>query len=149
MAARPGLVIAYAVGTAEDPSVGGHRDFLADVRSVAASVDRFVLPLQADEVVAVALAVTSHSSACRDRSGGTGLPHGAASGRYPRARQPRGGVRGGVGKVSDEDRRQVLALLAPGSELREGIERIIRSGRGALIVIAWTPEVEPWCPAGS
>jgi superfamily II DNA or RNA helicase len=46
------LVIAYAVGTAEDPSVGGHRDFLADVRSVAASVDRFVLPLQADEVVA-------------------------------------------------------------------------------------------------
>jgi superfamily II DNA or RNA helicase len=44
------LVITYAVGTAEDPSVGGHRDFLADVRAVAASVDRFALPRQADDL---------------------------------------------------------------------------------------------------
>jgi diadenylate cyclase len=42
----------------------------------------------------------------------------------------------------DERLRPVLALLAPGSHLREGIERIIRSGRGALMVIGWTPEVE-------
>jgi diadenylate cyclase len=53
-----------------------------------------------------------------------------------------------VTKVSDEDRREVLALLAPGSELREGIERIIRSGRGALIVIGWTPKVEPLVSGG-
>ena len=44
------LVIAYAFGTAEDPTVGGHRDFLADVRAVAAKVDRFTLPTQAAEV---------------------------------------------------------------------------------------------------
>ncbi len=50
--------------------------------------------------------------------------------------------------VSDQERRHVLALLAPGSELREGIERIIRSGRGALIVIGWTPEVEPLVSGG-
>jgi len=50
--------------------------------------------------------------------------------------------------VSEEARREVLALLAPGSELREGIERIIRSGRGALIVIGWTPEVEPLVSGG-
>jgi diadenylate cyclase len=42
----------------------------------------------------------------------------------------------------DEALREVLALLAPGSALREGMERIIRSGRGALIVVGWTPEVE-------
>lgn len=42
----------------------------------------------------------------------------------------------------DEALREVLALLAPGSSLREGMERIIRSGRGALLVIGWTPEVE-------
>lgn len=50
--------------------------------------------------------------------------------------------------VSDQDRRTVLALLAPGSELREGIERIIRSGRGALMVIGWTPAVEPLVSGG-
>lgn len=50
--------------------------------------------------------------------------------------------------ISDQDRRHVLGLLAPGSELREGIERIIRSGRGALIVIGWTPEVEPLVSGG-
>ncbi len=50
--------------------------------------------------------------------------------------------------VSEQDRRRVLALLAPGSELREGIERIIRSGRGALIVIGWTPTVEPLVSGG-
>lgn len=38
--------------------------------------------------------------------------------------------------------RAVFATLAPGSPMREGIERIIASGRGALIVIGWTPEVE-------
>jgi diadenylate cyclase len=35
--------------------------------------------------------------------------------------------------------RAVLAMLAPGTHLREGIERIIRAGRGTLIVIGWTP----------
>lgn len=38
--------------------------------------------------------------------------------------------------------RTALVLLAPGTELREGMERIIRAGRGALLVVGWTPEVE-------
>ena len=36
----------------------------------------------------------------------------------------------------------VLATLAPGMPLREGIERIISAGRGALVVIGWDDEVE-------
>lgn len=44
--------------------------------------------------------------------------------------------------------RTVLALLAPGSVLREGIERIIRSGRGSLMVVGFGPEVEPVVSGG-
>jgi diadenylate cyclase len=44
--------------------------------------------------------------------------------------------------------RAILALLAPGTPLREGIERIIRARRGALMVIGWTPEVEPVVSGG-
>ena len=44
--------------------------------------------------------------------------------------------------------RDVLALLAPGTPLREGIERVISAGRGALIVIGWSPEVEPLVSGG-
>ncbi len=44
--------------------------------------------------------------------------------------------------------REVLALLAPGTPLREGIERIIRAGRGALIVIGWSPQIEPLVSGG-
>ena len=44
--------------------------------------------------------------------------------------------------------REVLALLAPGTPLREGIERIIRAGRGALIVIGWSPRIEPLVSGG-
>jgi diadenylate cyclase len=48
----------------------------------------------------------------------------------------------------DDDLRAVFAMLAPGSPLREGIERIIASGRGALMVVGWTPEVEPIVSGG-
>jgi diadenylate cyclase len=50
--------------------------------------------------------------------------------------------------MRDEGLRAVLALLAPGTPLREGIERIIRAGRGALMVIGWTPAVEPVVSGG-
>ncbi len=46
------------------------------------------------------------------------------------------------------DLRSVLALLAPGTPLREGIERIIRARRGALMVIGLTSEVEPIVSGG-
>jgi diadenylate cyclase len=42
----------------------------------------------------------------------------------------------------DEELMAVLAMLAPGTILREGVERVIRAGRGALIVIGWTGEVD-------
>lgn len=48
----------------------------------------------------------------------------------------------------NDDLRAVFAMLAPGSPLREGIERIIASGRGALVVVGWTPEVEPIVSGG-
>lgn len=48
----------------------------------------------------------------------------------------------------DRKLRDVLAMLAPGTPLREGIERIIRGGRGALIVIGWGPRVEPLVSGG-
>ncbi len=44
--------------------------------------------------------------------------------------------------------REVLVMLAPGTPLREGIERIIRGGRGALIVIGWGPKIEPLVSGG-
>lgn len=53
--------------------------------------------------------------------------------------------------MPEPDRKQVravLAMLAPGSVLREGIERIIRSGRGSLMVIGWGGEVEPVVSGG-
>lgn len=48
----------------------------------------------------------------------------------------------------DQGLRDVLTMLAPGTPLREGIERIIRAGRGALMVIGWSPEVEPLVSGG-
>lgn len=42
----------------------------------------------------------------------------------------------------DAELMPVLAMLAPGTNIREGIERIIRAGRGALIVIGWDSEVD-------
>jgi diadenylate cyclase len=44
--------------------------------------------------------------------------------------------------------RAALAMLAPGTHLREGIERIIRADRGTLIVIGWTPQIEPLVSGG-
>ena len=36
----------------------------------------------------------------------------------------------------------VLQMLAPGTTIRDGIERVIGAGRGALIVVGWTDTVE-------
>lgn len=45
-------------------------------------------------------------------------------------------------------RREVLTLLAPGTMLRDGIERILRAERGALIVLGATPQVQAICSGG-
>ena len=44
--------------------------------------------------------------------------------------------------------RTTIARLAPGTPLRDGLERILRGRTGALIVIGHDPEVESICAGG-
>ena len=44
--------------------------------------------------------------------------------------------------------REALQAVAPGTDLREGLERIKRSHTGALIVLGYTPEIEAMCSGG-
>lgn len=44
--------------------------------------------------------------------------------------------------------REALRTVAPGTPLREGLERIQRSHTGALIVLGYTPEVQAICSGG-
>ena len=44
--------------------------------------------------------------------------------------------------------RAVLATVAPGTWLRDGLERILRGNTGALIVLGWDPTVEALCTGG-
>jgi diadenylate cyclase len=48
----------------------------------------------------------------------------------------------------DEVLRNVLATVAPGTWLRDGLERILRGNTGALIVIGWDKTVEELCTGG-
>ncbi|HZZ98120.1 MAG TPA: DNA integrity scanning diadenylate cyclase DisA, partial [Jatrophihabitantaceae bacterium] len=48
----------------------------------------------------------------------------------------------------DEMLRSVLATVAPGTWLRDGLERILRGNTGALIVIGWDRTVETLCTGG-
>lgn len=50
--------------------------------------------------------------------------------------------------VRDEALRHVLAKVAPGTALREGIDRIIRSGKGAIIVLGLDDSVAPLLSGG-
>lgn len=48
----------------------------------------------------------------------------------------------------DEHRRSALAVVAPGTALRDGLERIVRGNTGALIVLGIDPVVEEICSGG-
>jgi diadenylate cyclase len=48
----------------------------------------------------------------------------------------------------DEQRRAALAAVAPGTVLREGLERILRGSTGALIVLGYDQAVEDLCSGG-
>jgi diadenylate cyclase len=48
----------------------------------------------------------------------------------------------------EEARRLVLALVAPGTGLREGLERILRGNTGALIVLGFDKVMETICTGG-
>jgi diadenylate cyclase len=52
-----------------------------------------------------------------------------------------------VSKARD-DRRAALAPVAPGTVLREGLERILRGSTGALIVLGYDDGVEELCSGG-
>jgi diadenylate cyclase len=53
-----------------------------------------------------------------------------------------------VSDVRDERRRSALAVVAPGTELRDGLERIVRGNTGALIVLGYDPVVQEICSGG-
>ena len=44
--------------------------------------------------------------------------------------------------------RETLARVAPGTGLRDGLERILRGGTGALIVLGHDSDVEKICDGG-
>jgi diadenylate cyclase len=48
----------------------------------------------------------------------------------------------------DERRRAALAIVAPGTPLRDGLERIVRGSTGALIVLGFDAIVEDICSGG-
>jgi diadenylate cyclase len=48
----------------------------------------------------------------------------------------------------DDALRSVLATVAPGTWLRDGLERILRGNTGALIVLGWDKTVETMCTGG-
>ncbi len=49
---------------------------------------------------------------------------------------------------SDRALLKVLAQIAPGTPLREGLDRVLQSGRGGLIVVGDSPEVLNICSGG-
>jgi diadenylate cyclase len=53
-----------------------------------------------------------------------------------------------VGEGRDERRRAALAIVAPGTELRDGLERIVRGSTGALIVLGYDDVVRGICSGG-
>src|SRR5436190_21112190 len=48
----------------------------------------------------------------------------------------------------DDPLRATLALMAPGTALRDGLERILRGNTGGLIVIGWDRVVDSLCTGG-
>ncbi|MCW2503178.1 MAG: integrity scanning protein DisA [Actinomycetia bacterium] len=53
-----------------------------------------------------------------------------------------------VGAEREEKLRQTLALVAPGTALRDGLERILRGNTGALIVLGYDSDVDALCTGG-
>ena len=53
-----------------------------------------------------------------------------------------------VGIGRDERRRVALAVVAPGTALRDGLERIVRGNTGALIVLGYDRTVREICSGG-
>src|SRR5690606_9793983 len=54
----------------------------------------------------------------------------------------------GVRSLSTPTLREILGWVAPGTELRDGLERILRGRTGALIVLGYDDVVESICTGG-
>lgn len=52
------------------------------------------------------------------------------------------------GAAAEEVMNQVLAMVAPGTQLREGLENILRAKTGGLIVVGDSPDVLALCDGG-
>jgi diadenylate cyclase len=50
--------------------------------------------------------------------------------------------------TSDDQLRSTLAAVAPGTPLRDGLERILRGNTGGLVVLGYNREVESLCTGG-
>lgn len=50
--------------------------------------------------------------------------------------------------TADEHLRAVLAAIAPGTQLRDGLERILRGNTGGLVVLGYDRSVEALCTGG-
>lgn len=79
-------------------------------------------------------------------------PRGHSEGRPP-GLTPRGDPEGRPTRLTPdrhpESRRRVaLAVVAPGTELRDGLERIVRANTGALIVLGYDAVVRDICSGG-
>jgi len=55
---------------------------------------------------------------------------------------------GTAGRPAESCRRVALAVVAPGTALRDGLERIVRANTGALIVLGFDPVVRDICSGG-
>ena len=80
------------------------------------------------------------------RTGGAGPPRPGTGLAF---RPGGGGVASWAGGTASTDPlRATLALMAPGTVLRDGLERILRGRTGALIVIGYDDSVESICDGG-
>ena len=52
------------------------------------------------------------------------------------------------GSLTNDPLRATLALMAPGTALRDGLERILRGRTGGLIVLGYDKVVESLCTGG-
>ncbi|MEV4257619.1 diadenylate cyclase, partial [Spirillospora sp. NPDC049652] len=53
-----------------------------------------------------------------------------------------------IDKGHDERRRATLAAVAPGTQIRDGLERILRGHTGGLIVLGYDAQVSEICTGG-
>ena len=51
-------------------------------------------------------------------------------------------------RVNDGTLRSTLAAVAPGTDLRDGLERVLRGRTGALVVMGYDKSIEAICSGG-